>query len=300
MPARKLTLEALEVIDAIERRGSFARAAEELGRATSALSYTVQKLEEQLGVTLYERQGRKSVLTPAGRLLLEEGRKILQASETLVDRASELASGWEARIRIALESTCAREPFFNALAEFLTQHPSIEIDIIESVLNGSWEALEYNRVDLLVGALGPAPQHRGIRAQLMPSPNMLLVASRDHPLVALRDAPEKLQAGLANTRRVVTHDTANANVLRSAGLISSPLVTYVQTLEQKIAAQIAGVGVGHLPEAVIKPYLQSGELVVLATQQPAGKNYMAWKLSNRGKGLRALTGLLSAVDWNAV
>ena len=48
-----ITLDALQAIDAIDRRGSFARAAEELDKATSALSYTIQKLEEQLGVTLF-------------------------------------------------------------------------------------------------------------------------------------------------------------------------------------------------------------------------------------------------------
>jgi DNA-binding transcriptional LysR family regulator len=55
-----ITLDALQALDAIDRRGSFAKAAEELGEATSALSYTVQKLEEQLGVTLFQRLGLES------------------------------------------------------------------------------------------------------------------------------------------------------------------------------------------------------------------------------------------------
>ena len=90
-----ITLDALQALDAIDRRGSFAKAAEELEKATSALSYTVQKLEEQLGVTLFQRQGRRSVLTPSGRLLLEEGRKILVATTYLADQVKELATGWE-------------------------------------------------------------------------------------------------------------------------------------------------------------------------------------------------------------
>ena len=72
-----ITMESLETLDAIERRGSFAKAAEELNKATSAVSYTVQKLEEQLDISLFQRQGRRSVLTPAGRLILVEGREIL-------------------------------------------------------------------------------------------------------------------------------------------------------------------------------------------------------------------------------
>ena len=57
----------LEIQDSIDRLGSFAKAAEELNKATSALSYGVQKLEDQLGLSIFVRQGRRSVLTPAGR-----------------------------------------------------------------------------------------------------------------------------------------------------------------------------------------------------------------------------------------
>ena len=53
---RALTLEALRVMDAIDRRGSFAAAADELGRVPSALSYTMQKLEEELDVVLFDRE----------------------------------------------------------------------------------------------------------------------------------------------------------------------------------------------------------------------------------------------------
>ena len=67
MTSRNLiTIEVLETLDAIERRGSFAKAAEELNKATSAVSYAVQKLEEQLNIALFQRQGRRSVVTPAG------------------------------------------------------------------------------------------------------------------------------------------------------------------------------------------------------------------------------------------
>lgn len=57
---RALTLEALRVMDAIDRRGSFAAAADELGRVPSALSYTMQKLEEELDVVLFDRSGHRT------------------------------------------------------------------------------------------------------------------------------------------------------------------------------------------------------------------------------------------------
>jgi DNA-binding transcriptional LysR family regulator len=107
-----ITIDILEILDTIDRRGSFAKAAEELNKATSAISYGIQKLEEQLDIALFQRQGRRSVLTPAGRLVLEEGRKILNTTARLADRAKEVATGWEPRIRIAVESLQSYPVFF--------------------------------------------------------------------------------------------------------------------------------------------------------------------------------------------
>ncbi len=296
--AQKLTLEALRIVDAIERRGSFASAAEELNKATSALSYTVQKLEEQLGVTLFQRQGRQSVLTPAGRLLLEEGRKILTASNLLTDRVKELADGWEPKIRIALESTYDSKHFFSTLAAFLKEHPNIELDIRESVLSGGWEALEYDEVDLLVGAPAPVPRHKGIRSVKIETPAMLLVASPVHPtakaLTKNRKTNDKsqLEKAIQSARRVVTHDTAKVNVERSAGLLDSSAVIYVQSLQQKIDAQVCGLGIGHLPRSAIGPELESGKLVILREQEIMNDCFLAWKIANKGKGLKALCKLL--------
>ena len=104
MQRNPITIEALETLDAIDRRGSFAKASEEMNKATSAVSYSVQRLEEQLGITLFQRQGRRSVLTPAGQLVLTEVREILQTTARLVNQAKEIATGWEPRISIALES----------------------------------------------------------------------------------------------------------------------------------------------------------------------------------------------------
>jgi DNA-binding transcriptional LysR family regulator len=90
-----ISIEALMVLDAIEDRGSYAAAAEQLNKVPSALSYVVQKLEEQLQVTLFIRQGRRAILTPAGKHLLTEGRKLLQAVISLSEQTQTIANGWE-------------------------------------------------------------------------------------------------------------------------------------------------------------------------------------------------------------
>ena len=298
MPS-SISLDAIEVIDAIERRGSFASAAEELTRATSAISYTVQKLEEQLGVTLFQRQGRRSVLTPAGQLLIEEGRRLLEASSLLTDRVRELSSGWEPRLRVGLDSTTDSEWFFSRVAKFLKTHDSIELDVCECVLNGGWESLEQNKVELVVGSPGPAPQHKGFRTLAMDTAEMALVASATHPLTRLLDDPARLRDGINKARRVVCHDTSQINIMRNAGLLNHDKAFYVQTNGQKLEAQLAGIGIGHLPKPMVKKHIESGAFVDLTHRanipgsQPQA-NFIAWKVSNKGNGLKALVNHLTA------
>jgi DNA-binding transcriptional LysR family regulator len=293
-----ISIDVLEIIDAIERRGSFAKAAEELNKATSAISYGVQKLEEQLDIALFQRQGRRSVLTPAGQLVLEEGRKILATAARLADTAKEVATGWETRIRIAVESIQPYPVFFEVLNQFLNDHPSIEIEVSECILNGGWEALEQDRVDLLVGVPGPVPKQRGYRAQSLGVPALVPVISARHKLAKLSGNAERLATALPQLRRVVTHDTSVNDIARSAGLSSGGQKLYVQTIDQKLEAILAGAGIGHLPIRRIQGHLDSGALLKLQLAESGNaEHFLAWKISNKGKGLQVLSRMLGKAAW---
>ena len=110
-----ISLEALEVLDAIDLKGSFAAAANALYRVPSAITYQVQKLEEDLGVVLFKREGRRSRLTPAGRVLLEQGRELIAAAERLTETTRQVDSGWESRFDIAIDSILEFEPFYHLI-----------------------------------------------------------------------------------------------------------------------------------------------------------------------------------------
>ncbi|MGK0224228.1 MAG: DNA-binding transcriptional LysR family regulator [Limisphaerales bacterium] len=286
------------MLDAIERRGSFAKAAEEIDKATSALSYGVQKLEDQFGFAIFRRDGRRSVLTPAGRFLLEEGRKILNATAELAEKTKEVATGWEPRLKVAVESVVDYSVFFQVIADFLAEHEGLEIDVTECVLNGGWEALEHDRVDLLVGVPAPVPLKRGYRALSIGHSNLLPVIGTRHPFAKSALDPKVLATELANLRRVVSHDTSLLNVVRSVGLsIGSSNVLYVQTVDQKVEAVVSGLGIAHLPRHRIQRYLDSGVLVQLEIDSFNPEYFVAWKLANKGMALKTLSKRLADADW---
>ena len=100
-PSRKLSLEAIAAVDAIARHGSFSRAAVELNKVPSALSYTVTQLEERLGVVLFDRSERRTRLTAAGSDFLADGRWLLEVAGDVERRLAQRLTGWEAEVRLA-------------------------------------------------------------------------------------------------------------------------------------------------------------------------------------------------------
>ncbi|HRE15243.1 MAG TPA: LysR family transcriptional regulator, partial [Usitatibacteraceae bacterium] len=114
----KISLDTLEVLDAIDRRGSFAAAAQELHRVPSAITYSIQQAEEALDVLLFDRRGHRAKLTEAGRELLDEGRELLRVAADLECRVRQVAKGWEAELRLAVDAIIGEDKLMGLLAEF--------------------------------------------------------------------------------------------------------------------------------------------------------------------------------------
>jgi DNA-binding transcriptional LysR family regulator len=288
-----ISIEALMVLDAIEDRGSYAAAAEQLNKVPSALSYVVQKLEEQLQVTLFIRQGRRAILTPAGKHLLTEGRKLLQAVNSLSEQTQTIANGWEPKIRIACDAIVDLSAVYKKLSRFLAEHQSIEIDVQEEVMNGTWEALIEDRVDLVIGAPAPIPSQKGIRAVKMQGLASILVVCNSHQLAQINSSFTAKE--LSHYRHVVVHDSAINEIPWSINVIEGSQRFYVSNLNHKIAAILSGIGIGYLPKYMADPYIKANQLAQVITTEntPPQDLYIAWKLTNKGKGLRKLTHILN-------
>ena len=287
-----VSLEALLVLDAIEYRGSYAAAAEHLNKVPSALSYVVQKLEDQLNVTIFVRQGRRAVLTPAGKHLLIEGRKVLLAINALSEQTQTIANGWEPKIRIACDSIMDIKQVFNNIQCFLIDNENIQIDVKEEVMNGTWEALIEDRVDLVIGAPAPVPSQKGIHAIKMKELDSVLVVSKSHRLSKVKSPIQTSE--LSKYRSVVVHDSAKNEIPWSINIIEGSQHFYVSTIAHKLEAIMSGIGIGYLPTHIVQKYIISGELteIVLKDKKLPQDLFMAWKITNKGKGLRALKAIL--------
>src|ERR1017187_10358230 len=290
----KLTLDALQVMDAIERKGSFAAAAAELHRVPSALTYTVQKLEQDLDVLLFDRGGHRARLTPAGQELMQEGRQLLRAAGELECRVKRVATGWETELRIALDIMIPAVQLFPLIAEFYAEQSGTRIRLAHEVLAGTWDALVSGRAELALGVSGEVPAGGGYAIRMLGYKDFVFALSPTHPLAAL---PEPLKhAQIPPRGAVATGDSSRNLPPRSVGLLTGQDVLTVPDMESKVAAQVAGLGCGYLPAHAAAPLIKAKRLVVKEVEEikPMGNLYYAWRSQEKGKALRWFLNRLAA------
>ncbi|TSA14709.1 MAG: LysR family transcriptional regulator [Betaproteobacteria bacterium] len=282
----KLTLEALLVMDAIERQGTFAGAAAELHRVPSALTYTVQKLEQDLDVLLFDRSGHRARLTPAGRELMQEGRHLLRAAGELECRVKRVATGWETELRIVLDIVIPAVQLFPLIAAFYAEESGTRIRLAHEVLAGTWDALVSGRAELALGVSGEVPAGGGYAIRMLGYKDFVFAVAPTHPLAALPD-PLRHEQILAH-RAVAIGDSSRNLPPRSVGLLTGQDVLTVPDLASKVAAQVAGLGCGYLPAHAAAPLIRARRLVAKEVEdiKPAGNLYYAWRSREKGKALR--------------
>lgn len=282
----RLTLDALQVLDAIARRGSFASAAAELHRVPSAITYSVRQLEEGLGVALFDRRGHRAVLTDAGKELLAEGRRLLRAAADLECRVQQVDKGWESELRIAVDTLIAVDKLYRLVEEFDAQRSGTRLRFSHEVLAGVWDALASGRADLAVGASGESPAGRSYSVRPLGRVEMRFVAAPLHPICA---QPQPLsEAAMQAHRAVSIADSSRQMPPRTVGLLSGQEVLTVASLQDKTAALVAGLGVGTVPRWVAEREAQAGRLRILAVagSRPPVELHVAWRTGNEGKALK--------------
>ena len=282
----RVTLEFLIVIDAIERRGSFAAAAAELHRVPSAITYQVRKLEEDLGVRVFDRRGHRARLTAAGRELLEVGRALLERAGELERRVRRVATGWEPELRLAVDAMVPWPLIWPLCAAFYDecarQQSDTRLALRREVLGGTWDALAEQRADLAVGASGDAPGP-GYRVRPLADVELVFAVAPTHALARVPE-PIPTRTILAH-RLIVAADSSRRLPPRTVGLFEAQDTLTVPDLDAKVAAQAAGLGCGFVPRHLARAELGSGRLVTRRVEEPLApaRLVLGWRAERPGR-----------------
>lgn len=290
MKRPRVTLEQWRSALAVADHGSFAAGANALHKSQSSISHAVAQLSQQLDVPVFRSEGRRAVLSEEGRLLLERARRLLADAGALEDAAAAMARGWEAEILLAADTIFPADILMRALNRFAAAAPDTRVDVMETVLSGTLEALTSGAAELAISGLLP-PQ---MRAEPLFDMEFLAVAHRDHPLNA-GDGPVDFD-DLRPHRQLVVRDSGPARY--DAGWLEAEQRWTFSSLTSSVDAIRHGSGFAWIPRAKIVDELESGLIKPLGLREGSVRRatihliFRDWQ--NTGPATRALADAIFA------
>jgi len=264
MQSPKISLDQWSALVSVVESGSYAKAAERMHKSQSTLTYGIKKLESLLGVKVFELRGRKAVLTPTGELLYRRAKTLVEDTARLEKAAGELARGWEPEIRIAADILFPTWLLLKCFAEFCAERPDTHLELYETVLGGTDEALAARRVEFAIGTSVP----QGFVGDILMPVRLACMAAPSHPLHRL--GRELALEDLRQHRHVVIRDSGEQRV-RSAGWLNELRLT-VSNKATAIHAVANGMGYAWYPDDSVRGELERGALKPLPLREGAEKS----------------------------
>ncbi len=288
-PRQVLTPDTLEMLQRIADSGSFAAAARASNMVPSALTYRVRQVEEALDVLLFDRSSRQARLTDAGNELIREGGRLLVEMDAIANRVKRVATGWEPQFTVAVDSIINRTTVLELCESFLALDPPTRLRIRAETLSGTLDALASGRADLSLGVVADPTGMPGLQMKPLGDLRFVFAVAPHHRLA---NAAEPLSDHLIRQHRIVAAaDSVQRGNGITVGLLSGQDVFTVTSLQDKLEAQLRGLGCGFLPEGLARPHIETGRLVAkrVERQEHRANVGYAWRktpTSARGRALQ--------------
>jgi len=179
----RLELRHLRYFVAVAEELHFGRAAQRLHMAQPPLSQQIRKLEELVGTELFHRTSRSVVLTPAGRVFLDRGRRLLRQLHADVEEAARIGRGESGRLDVGFISSAIPLGITDLIQAFRTRFPDVYVQIHEGFTSHVVARVLSRDIDL--GVVRDAEPHPAISATPLTSEGFVAVVPLDHPCAGL-------------------------------------------------------------------------------------------------------------------
>jgi DNA-binding transcriptional LysR family regulator len=254
-----LTLDQIKIFLAVVDEGSFSKAAIRLGRAQSAITYGIQKLEAQFELPLFDRNAYRASLTEAGSSLLLRARRIVEEANAFREIARSLAQGLEAELTIVLDSMFPMPPIAEALRAMAEKFPTVSPRVYVQPIGSAAEMV-------LTGAcmIGLFQMRFSDIAVFKSFPlttiDLVPVVAPSHPLAAISEPIETHV--LHHHVQLVLTDPSNLTAGRDFGVLSGR-TWRLADLGAKQSMLLAGLGWGKMPKHMVENDIVNGRLKII-------------------------------------
>jgi DNA-binding transcriptional LysR family regulator len=247
-------LSGLEAFIAVVDCGGVGRAAQQLHKAQSAVSHQVRKLEEQLGIALFNRDGYRVQLTPAGEAVLAEGRRALSQAEHVGSVAQQFTQGWEPRLLVIIDGILPLDPILDGLKTLAAADVPTRNHVKVEFLSGVASRFEREQGDLMLLVDSDSrPLHE---EETLPDMDCVLCVAATHPLarkktVALAELQQQVELSVQNSNEEQRSDRHFFGCDRGF---------YLSSFQAKKQALLMGVGFGWMPLYLVRDEIEAGQL----------------------------------------
>jgi DNA-binding transcriptional LysR family regulator len=264
------SIDQLLVLLAVVETGSFTAAAKRLGRATSAISYAIDTLEEQLGIRLFDRgTTRKPKLTQRGEAVVSEARAVADSIETLRARVRGFLDELEPELSLAVDSMLPSDRLTRLLCEFHARFPTVPVRLLVETLGGVERVVRTGVAGIGVGSMVHMNM-TGFHRVDIEGVRVIPVAAPSHPLAGANEAAPPFQAR-DFVQLVLSEEPAGAS--RDFSVLS--LNTWrISDQAARHKLLLAGIGWCGMPEPIVRADIEAGRLVRLNLREWRGGEYV--------------------------
>ena len=258
------TLDQLIVLEAIVRTGSFGKAAKELYRVPSAISYSVSCLEEALELQLFDRTKRKAHLTIEGHRIYNEALKILQNGEDLQRLSNHFKSGWEPELQIIVDGIIPMESITAALHPFSTMDIPTRIRLDIEYREGVPDRFFSDKADLMI-ILDFTDTSNELEVTLLDPVEVVLVVAPEHPVALMNNVSDE---DLHPHMDLVVRDSSPkySQAPKESRFMNSKNLLFLSDFHSKRLALLGGIGYGWMPIYLIEEDLSAGRLQLVSRE----------------------------------
>ena len=280
-----LSEQSLQLIDMVARVGSFTAAANKLHKVPSAVSYAVKQVEEDLGVTLFERHHRSVSLTLAGEHFVKKSRILLTNMASMKDDTKRIANGWQPTLSIAFDNIVRADKISVLIADFYRKFTNVELIIRIEVFNGVWESIANGRSDIAIGATTAIPVGGEYHFRDMGIIEWAFLVSKHHPLAKI-DRP-LADDELRQYPSICLEDTSREIPKRMTWLLNNQRRLVVPDWIRAINCFREGLGIGYMPLHFAEPFIKAGSLILKDLEQPRTPSpcCLAWNGANKSPAM---------------
>ncbi|CAA0255749.1 LysR family transcriptional regulator [Tenacibaculum maritimum] len=265
-----ISLRNLKMINTIVKEGSITKASEKLFLSQPALSHQLKKMEEEIGLKVFNRLNKKLLLTEAGEILYKTSEKLLISFSLLNAKLDELKKGEKKEIRLTTECYTCYHWLPNVVQKFKKRKPDINVQINIEATQKPLQFLSEGKIDLAI--VSNKSHTSSIHFEPLISDKMVIVTSKENSLAAF----ENLELSDLKEQNLIIYDIPEEKNYVLTNILKNDInwvnsIQKVQLTEAIIQLVSANLGISIMAEWAITPFLTNNNLKSIPFKNNQGK-----------------------------